>query len=66
MRNLASGNYEILTFTPRRLKKVYKLGNNKKLTGAFMDDIEDESRENYVLESKWGNIEILKTLAAIV
>ena len=66
MRNLASGNYEILTFTPRRLKKVYKLGNNKKLTGAFMDDIEDESRENYVLESKWGNIEILKTLAAIL
>lgn len=65
LRNKLTGNIEIIKLTRKQLKKQKFLGKNKKLTGAYMDDIEDESKQDYVLESVQGNIEIMETLAAI-
>lgn len=65
LKNIATGNYEIIKLTRRKLKQQKYNGKNKKLTGAYIDDIEDESKENYILDALQGNIELLETLAAI-
>lgn len=65
LKNTVTGNYEIVKLTRRKLKQQKYNGKNKKLTGAYMDDIEDESKENYVLDALQGNIELLETLVAI-
>lgn len=66
LENLLTNSIEIVKLTPYKLKELIHLGKNKKLTGSYMEDIEDESNKNYVLEARWGNFEIMETLAAIV
>jgi hypothetical protein len=65
-KNKYTGQIEIIKFSSRELDMPCRINGRKYLTGAFQPDIvEDKKTNTLILESNYGNIELMEAMTAL-